>query len=71
MISQKKLSSVYASVHLESNGLFYIHPETVDVVEINGTRVERCMYVGVVGLQLKSRTKFRSMHLLRPGRWDI
>ena len=26
----KKLSSVYASVHLESNGLFYIHPETVD-----------------------------------------
>ena len=27
----KALSSVYASVHLESNGLFYIHPETVDV----------------------------------------
>ena len=23
------------------------------------------MYVGVVGLQLKLRTKFRSMHLLR------
>ena len=46
--------------------MFYIHPETVDVVEINGTRVEKVyVYVGVVGLQLKSRTKFRSMHLFR------
>ena len=46
MISPKKLSSVYASVNLESNGLFYIHPETMDVVEINGTRVEKAYVCG-------------------------
>ena len=66
----KALSSVYASVHLESNRLVYIHPETVDVVEINGARVEKCMYVGVVGLQLKSRRKFRSMPLLRKVEYE-
>ena len=42
----KTLLSVYASVHLESNGLFYIHPETVDVVEINGRRLKKVYVCG-------------------------
>ena len=67
----KALSSVYASVHLESNGLFYIHPETADVVEINGQGWKKCVYARVVGLQLKSRRKFRSMPLLRKVEYMI
>ena len=62
----KALLSVYALVHLESNGLFYIHPETVDVVEINGAR-EKVYVCGGCWFAIKIKKKFPKHALAHEG----
>ena len=54
-------------MHLESNGLFYIHPETVDVVEINGTRVEKVYVCGGCWFAIKIKNKTRKYALAQGG----
>jgi len=63
----KALSSVYASVHIESNGLFSIHPETVDVVEINGARVEKVYICGGCWFAIKIKKKIPKYALAQEG----
>ena len=49
------------------SGLFYIHPETVDVVEINGARVEKVYVCGGCWFAIKIKKKIPKYALAQEG----
>ena len=63
----RTISSVYCSLYLPSNPFFYLHPETVEVVEKDNERIEKVYVCGSCYYMINKEGKSRSMPLLKEG----